>query len=295
MELERFKRELDEHGLCVIPNALEAAMLAAVQGRLIEQAQAEAALNIKADNYAHMDEHNQWVNMLLNKGAIFADLVQHPAALALAEHLLGKDFVLSCCDAQIKHPGSRAMKLHSDQWWLPKPVRADEKDLKSSEPARHLGSSLAPEKATGLICPPVVLVVMWVITDFSEAGGATRVVADSHVSGVEPDPSVPHKAQSDPVVAPAGSLLALDGRTWHGSGDNVSRASRYAITCNYCAPQFRAMENYTRALRPEVASNASPKLLQLLGYNAWDVYGHTGDPARRAVDASEALGELRVG
>ena len=44
--------------------------------------------------------------MLLNKGEIFLELVREPLCMSLIEHLLGPDYLISCVDAQIQHPGS---------------------------------------------------------------------------------------------------------------------------------------------------------------------------------------------
>ncbi|MET4449689.1 hypothetical protein ABIB75_008003 [Bradyrhizobium sp. GM2.2] len=44
---------------------------------------------------------NQRMNMLINKGEILRDLVTHPVALELAEHVLGATFLLSSFTANI--------------------------------------------------------------------------------------------------------------------------------------------------------------------------------------------------
>ncbi|GIS88810.1 MAG: hypothetical protein CM1200mP18_15200 [Gammaproteobacteria bacterium] len=71
-----------------------------------------------------MDPVNQWVGMLLNKGEEFVQIMRHPTCISLLTYLLGDQFIISCVDAQIQHPGATDMPLHTDQWWMSPPVSA---------------------------------------------------------------------------------------------------------------------------------------------------------------------------
>ncbi len=291
-DLETLERNLDEFGFCLLEDALETEQLSAVRQRLIEQASAEQALTINYKNPGHLD--NQWINMLVNKGVEFEQLILHPMANQLIAYLLGDDYLLSCCDAQIKHPGSDFMPLHTDQWWMPPPGPARGEHVRPASMRRSDGDALSIGNASDSIAPPVVANVMWMITDFTEDNGATLVVPGSHRSARQPDQSVPHRIETVAGVGPAGTALIFDGRLWHAAGRNTTNVTRYGITSTFCGPQFRQLENYTRGLRPEVFERASPLLLSRLGFNAWSTYGHTGDPDL-AVSRSgnDTLGVLR--
>ena len=108
-DLETMKRDLDELGFCLLKDALDPEQLTAVRYRLVEQASAEQALAIDYKHPADLD--NQWVSMLVNKGEEFEQLVLHPMANQLITYLLGDDYLLSCCDVQIKHSGSDFMPI----------------------------------------------------------------------------------------------------------------------------------------------------------------------------------------
>ena len=275
-DLETLERDLDELGFCLLEDALETEQLNAIRRRLTEQASAEQALTIDYKNPGHLD--NQWVNMLVNKGTEFEQLVLHPMANQLMTYLLGDDYLLSCCDAQIKHPGSDFMPLHTDQWWMPPPASVRGAHARPASMRRGDGAALSIEAESESIAPPAVANVMWMISDFTEDNGATLVVPGSHRSGRQPDQSIPHRVETVAGVGRAGSALVFDGRLWHAAGRNITQSSRYGITSTFCGPQFRQLENYTRGLRPEVFERASPALLSRLGFNAWSTYGHTGDP-----------------
>jgi len=286
--------DLENSGYCFIENALGGDLLARIDRRLREQSKAEQQRQVHHVNPAHVDAGNQWVNMLLNKGDVFQELVLDSATSALVEHLLGPDYLLSACDAQVKHPRADAMPLHSDQWWMPKPMHLGEAFERASTIERNNGRQVDVVAATGAINPPVVVVVMWMVSDFTETNGATRVVPRSHLTGVEPEPSVPHTIETITALGRAGTALVFDGRTWHGAGANRTDETRYAITCGFVAPQFRTLENYPRALRPQVLDRASPELLRRIGFKSWGIYGHGGDPSADCLaDGANSLGELK--
>ena len=292
-DLSVAKSHLQTFGYCLLADALDRPTLTAVAQRLTDQARAEWQHSIDPENPAHVDDANQWVNMLLNKGEIFQGLVLNEKTDELVAHLLGPTYLLSACDAQVKHRDANAMPLHSDQWWMPRPVLAGAAFEKAGGIERNHGAQIEVFPANGAINPPVVCVVMWMISDFTEDNGATRVVPGSHLVGKEPDPSVPHKVNTVTATGRAGTALVFDGRTWHGAGANQTTDTRYAITCGYCAPQFRPLENYPRAMRAEVLERASSALLKRIGFKSWGIYGHAGDPSLDCiVDGNEALGIL---
>ena len=119
--LDTLRRDLAVFGYGLVEQALDDDLLKRVQDRLFAQAKAERALH-DMKNPANLDPVNQWVGMLLNKGDVFFALIEHPLYTALVEHMIGPDYLISCVDAQIQHPGAGAMPLHTDQWWMPAPV-----------------------------------------------------------------------------------------------------------------------------------------------------------------------------
>lgn len=282
------RRNLDEFGYGIIEQALENETLSAIQERLFEQAEAERDF-YDQQNPANPVKGAQWVNMLLNKGDIFFELIRHPLAMAMIEHILGPEFLVSCVDSQIQHPGSETMPMHTDQWWLP-PMRGDGREkIRASEMRRDWGESTDPSPSESAVLPPLMANVMWLITDFTEENGATRLVPGSHRSGRAPDVSVPHKITSIPAEGAAGTAVVFDGRLWHSAWSNTTDEPRYGITTACCGPQCRPLENYVRGMRPEVLERLPRDLLPRLGFTAWSSYGHTGDlnafPTQTGVDA----------
>ena len=284
--------QLDEFGFCLIADALDSVTLERMQKRLFEQAEMERQLH-QHKNPANMDPVNQWVGMLLNKGEVFMELIHNELCMQLLEHMIGENFLVSCVDAQIQHPGAGDMPLHTDQWWMPNPVDPNAVRTQPGLNYRGMNGSGNPSKPDHTIYNIAEANIMWMVTDFNADNGATRVVPGSHVSGRQPDSSVPHPVQTVAAEGPAGTAIAFDGRIWHAGAANTSDQSRYGITTSGCGPQFRTIENYTRGMRPEVFERCDTKTLQRLGFQSWSGYGHTGNPEEEVASAGEqSMGEL---
>lgn len=269
------KANLREFGYCLLPDMLSPDQVAALRARVVAQAAAEESRGLV--DQAQGKTATQYVYMLINKGAVFLELVQNATMLELIESVLGPDFLLSAYDAIISKPGGGLMPLHTDQWWMPSPVPRNQPPIRVGMMRRFTHRPVNADPSTP-ISAAAVANVMWMVSDFTADNGATRLVPGSHLAGEQPDPSVPHKVDSIAGVGPAGSALVFDGRLWHATGSNVTDQARLGVITAYCGPQFRPMENYTLGVRDDIIKSASPKLLSLLGFKVWDGYGKIDDP-----------------
>jgi len=275
-DLAQAKSDLARHGYTILTGLLDGEAVAEMQVRLPELAAEEEARALY--DHAQGETINQYVYMMINKGQVFLDLVQHPAILDMVGHVLGPEFLLSASDAILCKPGGAAMPLHSDQWWLPPPTPRDRPpDMRAGEMRRftHRADTGGRDKP---IAPAAALSVMWMVSDFSADNGATRLVPGSHLSGEQPDPAVPYAMETEAGEGKAGSALIFDSRLRHATGANRTEEARIGIINVYCGPQFRPMENYTLGAAEGIVANASPQLLALLGFRVWDGYGKLDDP-----------------
>ena len=90
------KRDIDEHGYCLVEDALTPAQLAEARERLSEQAEAErkGGVVLFGDGRIgpeHGPGNNQNVSFLANKGRIFREIASRPDILDIVRHVLGEE------------------------------------------------------------------------------------------------------------------------------------------------------------------------------------------------------------
>jgi ectoine hydroxylase-related dioxygenase (phytanoyl-CoA dioxygenase family) len=256
--LDQAKQEIDSQGYCIVENVLSRSEVSALKTRLEEQAEGERARGVDFHD-GGPSRPNQRIWMLLNKGRVFRDLVLHPIVDALMGHLLGADYLLSSLTANIASPGGEPMVLHTDQgyvgFWTPKPVVAN---------------------------------IAWMLDDFTEANGGTRLVPKSHLdrnatprsSSFVPDQPANMPKPEDTIGAEgrAGSILCFDGRVWHGTGANKTDRPRRALLSYHCRPFVRQQENFVLGLLPTIRDSERPALLNRLGFAVWAGLGRVENP-----------------
>lgn len=135
---------------------------------------------------------------------------------------------------------------------------------------------------------PVVANIAWMLDDFTDANGGTRLVPGSHLnqsatprsSSYVPDQASGMPTLEDTIAAEgsAGSILCFDGRIWHGTGANRSERPRHALLSYHCRPFVRQQENLMLALDPVMLESERPALLNRLGFAPWAGLGRVENP-----------------
>lgn len=239
-DLAQAKRDIRERGLCLVDGVLSGAKLREVHDALYRAAAEDRARKQEqkfALDYA-TDETNQRVWNVLSRDPIFADLVEHPLALALVKSVIGWPALLGNISANITGPGGGEMVMHADQIFVPEPW-----------PSEPQGVNVA-----------------WLLDDFTAENGATCMAPGSHHlnrSSRNEDKDV----RLEPLVAPAGTMVVFESRIWHRTGFNRTRDQRRAgVFAWYTRPIYRTQENWFLSLNPSVRQFASDDMLVLLGY-----------------------------
>lgn len=238
MKLEDAKAHLDEHGYVVLKEALTPEQANALRDRSVELAAKERA---GSGEHVYFDGQAQRVWNLVNKGRIYEEMIQLPQVLALHEHLLGDDCILSSFTVNLIGPGAPAGGLHVD---FP------------------LGRFPQPP-------PPFAFCAntIFVLDDFTPENGATRIVPGSYKRGYTPDPEMEY----DDVIqldARKGDVVIIHGATWHSSGANRTEEERMILLGFFCRSFMKPQQDQFRLASPEVVERATPTLKRLMGFES---------------------------
>ena len=238
-DLSLQKQQLAEDGFCVVPDVLPPAEVAEVVRRLHLAAEASERQGV-ATYMPILDPNaaNVRVFYLLEHDAVFRDLIQHPLGVELVQALLGEEFLISNFTANIARPGSGSMFLHSDQ------------SLVVPEPWNEAWA----------------INIIWCLSDVRFENGGTLHIKGSHKWRTRADMPDNPRDLLESFVAPAGSIVAMDGRMWHTSGANITQdEERPLLFGYYTKPFLRPQVNWNAALSPETQASLSEQMQIWLG------------------------------
>lgn len=232
-----WRESLAEDGFCVVEGVLAGEELAAMRAALYAAARFEREAGWdRGYAYDAGASGNQRVWNLISRNPLFCRLAEHPLVLDVLTSTIGWPAMLSSSSANLVNQHGEEEVLHADQTYMPLPWAG-----------------------------PQGVNIAWAIDDFTAGNGATRVLRGSHLwnrpAGPDHDP-----ADLRPVEAPAGSMIAIDGRCWHRAGINSTEKTRAGIFNWYTLPIYLPQENWFLSLNPAIRQFGSDTLLTLLGF-----------------------------
>ncbi len=186
---------------------------------------------------------------LLRMDPIFWDVPIDPTVTQVVEGVLGPDFLISTFSGiDLKPHGNNIQPLHPDDALIP----------------------LARPHERSIGCT-----VMWVVTDFNERTGGTRLLPGSHREPLDLLWSQDKERMSQtvqPDMKP-GSVLVFDHALFHGASDNPSDDWRLGLQVSYHAGWVRPYNNWFRSIPIEEVREYPEKLRDLLGYKTYNGIG----------------------
>ena len=175
---------------------------------------------------------------LVNKDALFDQFYTHPRVLAAAATVLGEDFKLSSLNYRAAKPGTGEQKLHVD-WRQP------------------------VQDGQFLVCNSI-----WLLDDFTEDNGATRLVPGSHLDGRLPEHALEDQWAPHPneilLLAPAGTVIIFNAHVWHGGTRNRTDRPRRAIHSYFCEAGQTQQLDQAQFLRSATQDRLSAAALRIL-------------------------------
>lgn len=236
-DLQQVKRQLAEDGFCIVSRVLDKGALEEVRAAIYRLAEFDEKSGWRRFYpYGQDGDANQRIWNLISRDPIFCRLVEHEVALEIVRATIGWPALLSSISANIVVHDGENMALHADQCYMPEPWAA-----------------------------PHGVNIAWCIDDFVAANGATRIVPGSHRlnRNHRADETLPELI---PLEAPAGSIIALDGRLWHTTGRNTTGKPRAGVFSWYTLPIYLPQENWFLSLNPAIRQFGSETLQTLLGF-----------------------------
>jgi len=236
---------LREAGCAVITDMTEPEKRQAITAELAEHVDA-AELKTSDDSGDFYPGLTRRITALVARARSVDDLILDPSVNAMCQDILHENCLnhqLHVSAALVVGPGARAQELHREE------------DSFKFFPVPR---------------PNLILATMWAISDFRAENGATLVVPGSH--RWEPD-RIPSPHEIIPAEMPAGSTLLWLGGTLHGAGANRSQDWRYGIILTYSLGWLRQEENQYLDVPVDLATDLSPELRQIIGYEMYDALG----------------------
>ncbi len=231
---QQHKADLDEKGFALFPGLIDREWIENLRTRFEEICEKEGA---HAGIEVHQEAGTRRLSDLCNKGPAFDCVYTHPTVLAAIHHVIGRDFKLSSLNARDALPGDGLQGLHAD-WGA------------DYDGQFHVCNSI------------------WLLDDFSEENGCTRLVPGTHKSQhpskVLEDTQAPHPEQ-ELLIAPAGTVAVFNSHTWHGGTLNKSKdLQRRAMHCYFTAREHGQQLDQSEYLRYTTWKRISPAARYIL-------------------------------
>ena len=206
------KKNLDAKGFIILENYLSTDLTKKILNNIedIFEEEGPAAGIQKQNNSVNLDRYGQEEGVrrlcdLVNKGEIFKKIYLDKKLLSAVAYVLKRDFKLSSLNARDVLKGKGYQSLHAD-WKL------------DYDGNFHVFNSI------------------WILDDFSEKNGSTRIVPSTHLRN-PPNNLVPdyvHPEEQN-IVVPKGSVIFMNAHLWHGGQENQTGQHRRAIHAYYTA------------------------------------------------------------
>ena len=244
---------LDEYGYTVIPPDLVApeAFQERLRQAVLDVHERRTGQRIDPANVEHaqladdVPGAGHW--SILTDAPVFEEMLMNPTVLAVARYLCGKSAILSDMLCILKQKHDRLTHpLHTDQHGTPPPL------------------------------PPYSQVanVTWTLTDYKEGNGPTAVVPKSHLKSRYPTVKEGNFLLDDapvkpiPIEAPAGSLIAWHGATWHGSYPRENAGLRLNVIMVFTRVYMKQIRDFRSTVPQELLDRHPAEFARLIGANS---------------------------
>lgn len=221
------KQQLDVQGYLILPGFVSPPLLAELRERVETLWEQEGD---RAGSEFRPEPGTRRLANLVDKGAVFAELIAMPQVLECIEHVIGPEFKLSSLNARSTNPHN----AESQAW--------------------HADVGAIADESGYWVCNTV-----WMLDDFTTQNGATRMVPCSHAWRRLPDAGITGSVPGEQLVTgTAGTVVVMNAHMWHGGTANRTDRCRRALHAFYTRND-KPQQQYQKALlRPQTVAALSP-------------------------------------
>ena len=220
-------RQLNELGYLVLPDFVPAAMLDEMRERVEALWAAEGD---DAGSEFRLEPGTRRLANLVDKGQVFARMIVMPEILECVEAVIGPNYKLSSLNARSTNPhNSEAQAWHADTGAV-----ADERGY--------------------WVCNTI-----WMLDDFTNDNGATRMIPRSHAWRRLPEPGNRDTLPDEQLVTgTAGTVVVMNTHMWHAGTGNRTDRCRRALHGFYTRSDKPQQQFQKALLRAQTISGLSP-------------------------------------
>lgn len=235
MDVTTFSEEIGSAGCAVFPDALEAPFVQQLSADVdaayntCREIQVKNGIDVNTDGTFHH---------VVGCAPSFLELLEQNPVHAHMEAYFGSPYILNSFGGVINMPGKPAYvaNIHRDQ--------------------RSYSGTLN-----------IMINLLLMLDDFTLENGATHFMRAGHKMPDKPE-DADFYAESERITGKAGTVVLFNSNLWHAAGENSSNAVRRALTLTFTLPYIKPGMDYPRLFGYEQAERYSPRLQQVLGYNA---------------------------
>ncbi len=260
--------DLDTYGFTVIPPEKVGApegFLDRIRDTVLRIAKERTGVEFKVEENGSVGEYKAQPQMgnqfllyyLLMADRIFEEWLMNPALYTIGTHLL--------------HGQQQLSSLVSFVKW--KSDTGDDSAYSMMGLGLHTDSP--PDRDGRLPACSDISNAAYCLTDYTEENGALAMVPGSHRYQRGPNPGEGEK-DAVPVEAPAGSVIAWHGNTWHGAYPKQTDGLRLNVTTYMCHRRIKTQERYQQGVTQEMLDRNPPEFARLVGADdmmGWDEKG----------------------
>lgn len=222
--------QLRDEGYTVLEGYMEVSRLERLRGRTQELFELEGD---RSGWEFKQEAGSRRLANLVDKGGLYIDAVCDPVILEWVKVVLGGEIKLSSLNARCAEPmNGFAQPLHCDMGAI-------------------------PDERGNWVCNTI-----WMLDDFTELNGATRIVPRTHLSRKLPEQVISDLSNNHPdellLTAPAGSVAIINAHLWHGGTENRTRNPRNALHGFYVRRDKPQQQYQKRLLRQSTLESLNP-------------------------------------